>query len=449
MRLIPFIVILGLMFSCHPEDELETGELDGLKFSSGEIFFDTLFTATGSITKRLKVYNPHKKAVNISSIDLQGKATSPYTIIVNGLESNYISNLYLRGGDSILILISVTIDPINQALPFLVEDKIIFRTNGNMQEVLLLAYGQDANFLNEVTTACDTTWTNTKPFVISGHLRIAPGCTLKIDKGVRIYFRDNAVMEVKGTLLVEGTPDSMVTFSGDKFSAVHQELPGQWEGLVFDGSSKNNMINHARIKNARTGIRILNDPADSDTIAELRLSNTVIRNMQKAGVEAYGTDVIAFNTVISNCVRQAFAGLGGGNYYFRHCTFANYSFSFFREQAAIEFTNFSGPLTGPLKASIANSIVWGDRLNELQLQDNGTNAFDFSASRSIIRTTRTDLNVNGNLINTDPQFEKPVSGDFHLKTASPAINGGTPAGITKDLEGKLRDVDPDIGAFEE
>lgn len=448
-KLLPlFFLLVVLASACHKEEQLSSDQDDKLGFSEEEIFFDTIFTSVGSVTQRFKVYNHNSKAVIISSIELAGKASSPYTIIIDGLESNYRSNLTLRGGDSMYVLVKVNIDPQNQSLPFLVSDSILFTTNGNLQKVKLRAYGQDATFLSSAITGCDTVWTNVKPFVIANYVRVPAGCTLTLSKGVRVYFHDNAFMDVQGTLLVQGEKDSIVTFSGDKFLETFKDLPGQWQGITFGAASKNNSINYALIKNALTGIKILHDPADADTIAEVKLSNTIVKNMQGSGVEAYGTDVHAYNTLFSNCVRETFAGLGGGNYHFRHCTFTNYSYFFFREEPAIRFNNNSGSLSNPLKTRLTNCIVWGDRTNELQLTEDGLNIFDFSASKTIIKTSRTDQGVNGNLINTDPLFEKPVSGDFHLKAGSPAINTGQNIGIIEDLEGKPRDVNPDIGAYE-
>lgn len=449
MKLLHFLLLLAIIVSaCHPEEEINRDQDAKLAFSSEQIFFDTIFTQVGSVTKRLKVYNRNSQAVTISSIELAGKTNSPYKIIINGMESYYQNNLTIRGGDSIYVLVQVTIDPQNQSLPFIVKDSILFSTNGNSQKVNLISYGQSATFLEGAATGCDTVWTNIKPFVIADFLRVPSGCTLTLKKGVRLYFRDHAFMDVKGTLLVEGEKDSLVTFTGDDLSETAKNIPGQWEGIIFDVSSKKNSINHAVIKNALTGIRILNDPADADTIPEVTISHSVIKNMQGDGVEANGADVYAYNSLFYNCVRRTFAGLGGGNYNFRHCTFANYSHTFFREGDALELSNYSGVLKGPLKARLTNCIVWGDRSNELQLLDNGSAGFDFGAVKSILRTSRTDQNINGNFINTDPQFQSPVLGDFHLRTTSPAINAALPIGIADDLEGKARDTSPDIGAYE-
>jgi hypothetical protein len=451
MRLVSIFFLLILLSSClRKEEKISTDVNHRLEFSKDTIFFDTLFAAApkGSITKRLKVYNRNKNAVTISSIELGGKVTSPYQIIVNGKATVYEPNVSLLGGDSLYILVSVAIEPTTESLPFIVTDSIVFRTNGNSQKVDLVAYGQDAVFLDNLTVPCNETWTNEKPYVVYNSVRVAPGCTLTIQKGSEIFFHDNALLNIEGTLLVHGEKNDQVVFTSDKFGQIYDELPGQWEGIIFTSSSKNNELKWAVVKNAFTGIKILNDPVDVDTIAEVRFVNSIIKNMKNMGVEAQGTDVYGENSIFANCVRQTFFGSGGGNYHFKQCTFASYSFEFFREQPAVGFSDVSGSISGALKARFNNCIIWGGQLNELSLLESGLNSFDFKTSTSILKTTRTDQNINGNLVNIDPQFVSPVKLDFHLKDISPAINAGQNLGIAEDLDGKVRDATPDLGAYE-
>lgn len=51
-------------------------------------------------------------------------------------------------------------------------------------------------------------------------------------------------------------------------------------------------------------------------------------------------------------------------------------------------------------------------------------------------------------LGVDPQFVDEASGNFRLKSGSPAINAGVSNGITVDLTGKTRTGLPDIGAYE-
>src|SRR5688572_8283288 len=96
-----------------------------LKFSADTILFDTIFSDIGSVTERLIVINPNKNAVKISRIQLPN-GSGPYQLIINGQATNSISNLELRGGDSIYILVKVKIDPTNEENPFLIKDSVVF-----------------------------------------------------------------------------------------------------------------------------------------------------------------------------------------------------------------------------------------------------------------------------------------------------------------------------------
>jgi hypothetical protein len=448
----PFLISLSLIASsCLHKDEKISTE-GKLEFSRDTIFFDTIFTSIGSITKRLKVYNRNSSALRISSIELGGYSSSPYELIIDGVKNNSVKDLFIRGGDSLFILIKVTIDPQDLSTPYLVSDSILFNTNGNTQKVQLAAYGQDANFLNSTTIACDTIWTSGKPFVVYNYARIPAGCTLTIRKGVKVLFHENSIFDVKGTLLVEGEKDSIVVFSGDRLSGPYKNLAGQWKGIVFDASSKNNSFVFSLIKNAVTGLTVHNDPADADTIPEIFLKNTIVQNMQQYGVISYGMDSYAENCLFTNAVRNVFAGVGGGEYHFIHCTFSNYSYSFFREGSAVRFSNyysdFSGTVSGLLKTRFTNCILWGDRSEELDLINNISYGFDFVSFYSLLKTMRTDQNINNNIINSDPLFVKPVEFNFRLKAGSPVIDAGQATSILQDIEGEPRDSSPDPGAFE-
>lgn len=446
------LAAIQLFYSCHKEEKLTSDSNAKLEFSTDTIFFDTLFSSTQSITGRLKVFNNNNKAVKITSIELGGKASSAYKVIINGQTTWYQNDVTLRGGDSIYVLVSINIAEAGNNLPFLVNDSLVFNTNGNLQKVQLLAVGQDASFINGSTVPCDTTWTNKKPFVLYNKVRVAPGCTLTIEKGTKIYFHSKASLSIEGTLVVNGEKDNQVLFSGDNLSEAFEDLPGQWEGIVFESSSKNNSMNYCRVQNASKGITMYNDPSDVDVNSDLDLNNTIVMNMQLTGVEVFGRDVKATNCLFANTVRSAFSGLGGGNYNLTYCTIVNYSYDFFREDSTLSFSNnvtlTSGNVAGPLSAKLTNCIIWGDYPGELSLDDDGLNTFSLQADHCLLRTNPSAFNNNGNILNEDPLFESPVKKNYHLKVNSPAIDAAAVNSIIIDLEGNSRSGAPDIGAYE-
>ncbi len=187
-RFLSFLAIATIVFSCElTEEKLITDSSANLTFSTDTVFFDTVFTSIGSITKRFKVYNPNKNAVEIERVGLGNSANSPYSLIINGRESSELEKVRLLGEDSLLVLVKVKIDPMNQNMPFVVRDSIVFRTNGNLQDVKLIAWGQDANFLRDSVIECNTTWNSTKPYVIFNNVLVDSACSLTVLEGTKIY----------------------------------------------------------------------------------------------------------------------------------------------------------------------------------------------------------------------------------------------------------------------
>src|SRR5687768_3504004 len=124
------LLLLVSVFSCKPDDESITKAGDAkLEFSTDTVFFDTVFVSTGSVSKRLKIYNRNDKAVVISDIRLEKLGSSNYDLVVDGQARDIANNITLRGQDSLLILVKVFIEPNDLTQPFIVEDNILFSTN--------------------------------------------------------------------------------------------------------------------------------------------------------------------------------------------------------------------------------------------------------------------------------------------------------------------------------
>jgi hypothetical protein len=437
------------MLGCEPKDEVITSDPKAvLSFSGDTLLFDTVFVTQGSITKRLKVYNPNKKAVRISSINLAGAASSPYKLIINGKESPVASNLELRGKDSLYILVSVNINPSDQNLPFLVADSILFTTNGTQQNVKLVAYGQDAVF-HRKSELGTTTWLAGKPHVLLDTVLVREGATLTIEKGAQIFASNKAALLVSGRLLVEGTTKERVTFSGLRREAQYINAPGQWEGIHLLARSGNSVIRYADIRNAMRGLRIGN-PGKGGTLVE----GCSIQNAFWDGILAFTSDVKVVNTLIQNCGQYGFGALGGGNYEVLYSTIVNYGNLMQRETPAFVVADFI-PGTEikdqPTQLRLVNSIVYSEgfnHVNEVLLEGN----IAAETSHNILRTDRYKdaLNINSNKLNIDPKFKEVRKQNFSLDTLSPASGAALPLpGIDKDIKGTARSATkPDIGAFE-
>jgi len=441
--------ILIIFFSCIPDEEKFTNNPDvRLRFSADTLLFDTVFTSIGSITKRLRVFNDDRHAVIISEI-LLGSSDSPYTVTVNGFEGNSFENQSLLGKDSMLVLVEVTVDPQDVDLPFIVQDSLTFVTNGNSQNIKLISWGQDANFINDSVLVCNTTWTSNRPYVIFNSVLVDSLCQLTIEEGTNIFSHNGSSVFVKGTLVVNGSANNRVVFRNDRLDEKFENAPGQWSGIFFLEGSKNNQINFTAIRNAEFGIWL--GTPDDDIIPDLTISNTIIENMTSTGLIAFTSDLVATNLLINNCGQYALGNFAGGNYTYTHCTISNFAFDFFREDPTLglsdnlvlsDNTIISAALTFEMK----NSLIWGNMQEEILIDLSSGNVSNILFDNNILKTT---LELDSlNILNADPLFLEPVNFNYRLDTLSPAKDIGHSLGILSDLDGNLRDNFPDLGAYE-
>ncbi|MEO1051565.1 MAG: right-handed parallel beta-helix repeat-containing protein [Bacteroidota bacterium] len=453
-RTLPYLLAAFCAFfmACEPEEQRFTFDQNAqLRFSTDTVFFDTIFSTVGSITQRLRVFNDNDNAVNISNISLGRATDSEYTIAINGQKGNAFEDVRLLGQDSMLVLVEVTIDPRDENLPFIVQDSIVFETNNNLQDVKLISFGQDANFLMDSVLTCNTTWTADRPYVIFNSVLVDSLCQLTIEEGTRIFSNTGSFIFVQGTIKVNGQPDGRVLFTNDRQDEDFENAPGQWGGLIFLEGSKDNEIQYADIRNAQIGIRL--GAPDDDDIPEVVIGNTRIENMSNTGILTFTSDLYAYNTLVNNCAIAAVANFAGGNYRYEHCTFANFSFDFFRQDPSVVFSDNvvladNSILEADLNVQVFNTIIWGSLSDELTLSSTGNNDFILSVVNSLIRTTDEGLDINNNILNLDPLFFDPREFDYSLDTLSPAKDSGLDILITNDIEGRERDQLPDIGAFE-
>jgi hypothetical protein len=120
------------------------------------------------------------------------------------------------------------------------------------------------------------------------------------------------------------------------------------------------------------------------------------------------------------------------------------------------------PQISPLSALFRNCIFWGDGgvvEDEVVVSKSGSTAFSVNFDYGLWKIeknnpTTTPGVVASQMINNQPPLFDSIDVsrryyDFHLQSASPAVNKGTNAGIVKDLDGRPRPVGlPDLGCYE-
>ncbi len=451
--LLYFIPFFCLLCYCTPEEEMITSSENAkLTFSEDTVSFDTLFTTLGSTTQWLTVRNPNQNAVEISSIELAGGSSSPYTVYVNGKSGTLFPNQFLLGKDSMLVLVEISIDPADQDMPFLVKDSLLFHTNGNLQDVKLIAWGQDAHFVKSLHIREDTVFTAARPYVITDSVFVEEPATLSIEAGGQLFFDNNAKLRVHGSLQAIGTAKNRIMLDNIRQDGAFENAPGQWEGIIFSPESKQNTIDFAVIRNATNGVFKQGSPQNDngqDTIPQLVISNTIIENMSAGGIVAFNASLKVYNTLVNHCTGHVVGNFEGGRYVYTHCTLDNSNNQFVREAPVVEFSDgASDEASRPVFVCMQNNIIWGNLNEELALEQITLPASSVKIAHNLIKTQHSELEADGNLLNIDPEYIDPVIYNYRLDTASQAIDKGMKPGTITDLDGNHRDTLPDLGAYE-
>lgn len=477
LSLLIFACILFFTWACERE-QLEPDPDARPYFSNDTVSFDTVFTTIGSATLNFKVYNHSNRPLLISSIRLAGGDESFFRLNIDGEPSSFVQQIEVPPDDSLYIFVTVRIDPNNRNNPMIVKDSVVFSANGRLQDVKLIAYGQDVHLIQgEILNT--QTWTKDKPYLIYKSVAIDTTATLTIEAGTQIYFHDRSSMIVWGRLLANGSASEPVVFQNDRLEEFYDIIPGQWGTVYIDPISRGNVMDHVIIRNSIAGIQI--GLPSNDQIPQLTLSNSQILNVSFAGLYAFGAELFCYNSVFANAAGPVIALLKGGDYAFYHCTIANngvpgtsrsdpsvlisnqfLSLERNTQSGQDEYVMRSGDL---VNADFINCIVFGNFRHELQLVHNKTNLFNFQFDHCLLKVVPDSVDGDASsdftsiVLNKDPKFVND-SDRYHLNysldTLSPAKDAGdlqlllSHPELNMDLTGAARNMDgkPDLGAIE-
>ena len=464
-----------------------------LAFSSSSILFDTVFTTIGSTTKYFMIYNKNNEAITISSIKFGAGTNSQFCMNIDGESVQAATNVVIPAKDSLFVFVKVTVNPTNQNSPLVIRDSIMFVTNGNLQSVLLEAWGQDAYYhypnhtlvlsngstisyslINSQNSASapssSATWLPGKPHVIYGYAVVDSGCTLTINPNVTVYMHNNAVLWVYsgGSLNVQGAPGMPVNFQGDRLDADYKYIAGQWGEIWLSAGSLNNSFNWGVIKNATIGI-------EADTIAggnynkstpTLNMSHSIVQNASLIGIYGIDSKIYADNCLFANCGQNCGAFVYGGIYKFNQCTFADYTIGFNSQRTTptVQLNNYylssggAGIQRALDSAYFGNCIIYGSLTNEVGLDSSLGALFNYKFKNCNL-LTNTTYNFNASfhydsvIVNIDPLFKNVATYDYTIGTGSAAIgNGSSKIGglYPFDLNNQPRPTGSryDIGAYQ-
>ncbi len=498
------IITIVFLSSCRKDfgTIISSGELE---FSVDTVLLNRVFNDISSSTQSFKVYNKSDDAISIPSIALGRGANSFYRLNVDGISGKSFQDIEILANDSIFIFVEATVD-FSQVTDtdFFYRDSVVFHSGANEQDVDLEALVLDVNLIRPDRTQQsdgsfiyeaiilgensegekigvrgtmldgNTTFSNEKPYLIYGYVGVPENTTLTVNAGATLYFHENSgiIVEKDATLKVEGEFENEVLFEDDRLEPEFEDVAGQWGLIWLREGSKDNSINYATIKNNAIGVLV--DDTGGSAIT-LTIKNTQIYNTSNYGILGRDAHVLGENLVIAKSAQATLACTEGGSYNFKHCTFANYWNSGFRQLPSVLVNNFVAyrdenndeviELHNLNEASFTNCIVDGNQNLEFVLDKVEGANFTFNIKNCMLKFNTDNAEILNNplfdfentslykniILNGKANFKDTRENELFIGQDSEA-NGNADVGVASqvpfDILNISRTTSPDIGAYQ-
>ncbi len=481
----PCLLGIALLFGlsqCALEEDFLRDPGTQISFSTDTLSFDTVFTELGSTTQSFKIYNPHDRPLSLASVRVESNNGGRFRINVDGISGQEVKDVFVGAQDSIYVFAEVTVDPDADVSvsPFVLEGRVVVRTVDVEQSILLVAFGQNANYLPRNRKrgsfnllSCDLgteRLDDPKPYVLYGSL-IVDSCTLVLPPGCRFYihggivrsevggdtltYNDGLLFLVnRGRLVVEGTAERPVTIASDRLEEFYAQRAGQYSGIRLLAGTGPHKVDHARIRHGSVGIFV-------DSAARLDISNTELSYITSNGLFGYAATINSDNVSIHSTGAAGFQTLRGGRYTLDHCTVVNLT----GRNPAVSLSSTAmlsdeSVVYGNLIATVRNSLFYSSSSDALALNDGDRpELLNYTIDNSILRVkeilkffpTFSERCTDCVFVeSTSRLFFNVAKDSFQLDSMSVAIGRGKPIPeLPLDLLGAMRDaINPDIGAYE-
>ena len=445
-----------------------------LSFSCDTLRFDTVFTAQGSATARLMVYNRNVNAVLINKVWLD--AGTAFRVNVDGeADLTRLDALQINGGDSLFVFVRVDIDPLDSNNPVLVSDQLHFHlSSGKTQGVTLEAFGQNVNRLGKSGTTFFNTYTfsDSLPYMLFDTI-VVDG-KLTIQAGARLYMHQNACLIAQHDVEALGTKDAPIIIRGDRLDRLFDSVPysyagGSWNGFyLISDQPRTYQLSYVDVLSGNVGLYCAS--TCTATLPQLTMDGCRIHNHTRYGLVLSHVDALVSNTEISNCASYC-VYCDGGKHTFVHSTIASYfGYTNIRiqsvgkaETAAVYIDNLSK--TAPqTNTSFANCIITGYLQNQVVVATPFDQYYPGTFIGNYLKTDTLRMpHASANVywqktdttnvfVNDFYKYKEYIYYDFRLDSLSPAIGIGdslTALPYPTDRNGVSRaNLIPDAGCYQ-
>jgi len=245
---------------------------------------------------------------------------------------------------------------------------------------------------------------------------------------------NNNVFSDNGGAGVACYSNSSCTISNNEFSGNSYGVSCEYSiPNITDNTASNNTSYGFSIENCSEGLVSNNIITENEAAgiecddSEITISDNFIDNNGMGGIYSiFGDNSNIINNIISNNGRGIYCNnstakiVGNALINNLNAMYCSSNSEVTITNTTISFSSDVGILCDGASLTITNSIIWGN--GALAINSNSTAVISYSL---IEGGTQGDIQLlEGNIIDGDPLFVAPASGDFHLSDDSPCVNVG-------------------------
>lgn len=376
LRFIVGVLFLQLaLLACSKHDALPQ-KYEDLSFTVEKASFDTVLANTASATQVLAIRNHSRGTVRLEDLSLYQGASSPFSVAFDGLPLAEQQPVLLEKGDSAMLIIRLrAVEGIADSVHPL-RDTLYLPTNDLPLKLPIVAHQVGWQPMEAIAPGQQLYLPEKSIRYITSPLVIPSGAKLTLAPGCMLIFARNCGMQVEGTLEAKGTPEAPITIMGDRMEAYYRARPGQWLGITLAKGSHDHILSHVDLRGAVTAFQL-------DTLQKTQhFLNCRIQHSSLTAIAAYSSTVDLQGCILAQNYRHALY-LDNASATLTHCTLVGQTK--LPDSRLDALVKLAAPTLNATKLTLYNSILWGDRSDEIILPKDWSVATCFQAHNSLLK----------------------------------------------------------------
>lgn len=416
---------------------------DSMNFSVDTVRFDTVMHSQMSSMRRVALRNDGVESRYVERIWLKGSRADAFSLTVDGLPHNEFRGGTIAAGDSLIMVFMMYTTEYEPDKFERLDVEVVVEGDAGKNVLPIRGWNAGWSKLDSIIDSEEVVPAGGIRYV-SEVSKVRAGGKLVLGAGATLIFGKGGLLQIEGSFETRGDVGSRVSLLPQRMEPYYMRKPGQWQGIVVDKGSRGLYLSHTDVRGAVNGVVVQGAPVSGDSVC---IKDSRILYSSQDGLRLVGVrEAKVVGTILGQNYRHGVA-LHGSKIELVHCTICTESMS---PQVQMGEGLWLDDGEGSASAEVVNSIIWGERKEEVGQAGGGGPRGRLRAVGSVLKVSQEHLSgvqMEG-CTSEDPVLELRAQGQYLPGKRSSARHLGVKMdGYAFDLFGVERGRDtPDAGA---